>query len=50
MTTAQKIAGFIGITMVLTTLLLPGRSSQESALLTGATNLAKGTINSAEGR
>jgi hypothetical protein len=50
MSTAQKIAGFVGITMVLTALFLPGRSQQESAVLNGVTNLSKGTIQAAEGR
>jgi hypothetical protein len=49
MTTAQKIAGFVGITMVATALLLPGRSTQETAVLGGLTSLSKGVISSAEG-
>lgn len=50
MTTAQKFAGFVGIAMVVTALALPGRSSQETAVLNGLTNLSKGTISAAEGR
>jgi len=50
MTTAQKFAGFVGIAMVATALFLPGRSSQETAVLNGLTNLSKGTIGAAEGR
>ena len=50
MSTAQKFAGFVGIAMVVTALALPGRSSQETAVLTGLTNLSKGTISAAEGR
>ena len=50
MTTAQKIAGFIGIAMVITAVALPGRSTQETAVLNGLTNLSKGTISAAEGK
>jgi hypothetical protein len=50
MTVAQKIAGGVALAMVLTALLLPGRSTQESAVLQGVTNLSKGTIATAEGR
>lgn len=50
MTVAQKIAGGIAVAMVLTALFLPGRSAQENAVFTGATNLAKGSIQAAEGR
>ena len=50
MTALQKGAVFVGIAMVATALFLPGRSSQETAVLNGATNLFKGTISAAEGR
>jgi hypothetical protein len=50
MTSAQKIAAGIAIAMVATALFLPGRSTQETAVLQGATSLAKGTISAAEGQ
>lgn len=50
MSVAQKIAGGVAVAMVLTAMFLPGRSSQERAVLGGLTSLSKGTINSAEGR
>jgi len=50
MSTFQKFAGFVGIAMVVTALALPGRSSQETAVLNGLTSLSKGTISAAEGR
>lgn len=50
MTTAQKVAGFIGITMLATALFLPGRSNQETAVLKGLTSLSTGTIKAAEGQ
>lgn len=50
MSTAQKIAGFVGIAMVATALFLPGRSPQETAVLKGLTSLSTGTIAEAEGR
>jgi hypothetical protein len=50
MPVAQKIAGGIAIAIVLTALFLPGRSTQEAAVLKGATGLTTGAINSAEGR
>jgi len=50
MSVAQKIAGGVAIAMIITALALPGRSTQESAVLKGVTGLASGTIKSAEGR
>lgn len=50
MTVAQKIAGGVALAMVLTAVLLPGRSKQETAVLEGSTKLFKGTIAAAEGR
>ena len=50
MTAIQKIAGGVALAMVLSALFLPGRSSQEAAVLTGITNLSKGTIQASEGR
>jgi hypothetical protein len=50
MTTAQKLAGFVGIAMVVTALALPGRSTQETAVLKGLTSLSTGTIHAAEGQ
>jgi hypothetical protein len=50
MSTFQKLAGAVGIAMVITALALPGRSSQETAVLNGLTGLSKGTISAAEGR
>lgn len=50
MTVAQKIAGGIAIAMVATALFLPGRSSQENAVLGNLTKLTTGSINAAEGR
>jgi hypothetical protein len=50
MTAFQKIAGGVAIAMIVTALALPGRSSQETAVLSGLTNLSKGTISSAEGQ
>ena len=50
MTTFQKLAGFIGIAMVVTAVALPGRSTQETAVLNGLTGLSKGTIYAAEGK
>lgn len=50
MTFANKIASGIAIAMIATALFLPGRSTQESAVLNGATNLGKGVISSSEGR
>jgi len=50
MTTFQKFAGFVGIAMVITALALPGRSSQETAVLNGLTKLSQGTIKAAEGQ
>jgi hypothetical protein len=50
MTAAQKFAGFVGIAMVATALFLPGRSTQETAVLNGLTSLSKGTISAAEGQ
>jgi hypothetical protein len=50
MTFANKIATGVAIAMIATALFLPGRSTQESAVLNGATNLAKGTISTAEGQ
>lgn len=50
MSTFQKFAGFVGIAMVVTALALPGRSSQETAVLNGFTKLSTGTIKAAEGR
>lgn len=45
-----KIATGVAVAMVATALFLPGRSSQESAVLNGFTNLSKGTISASEGR
>lgn len=50
MTVAQKIGAGVAIAMIITALALPGRSSQESAVLNGTTNLLKGTISAAEGQ
>lgn len=50
MTVAQKIGGGIALAMIITALALPGRSSQETAVLQGFTNLSKGTISAAEGQ
>lgn len=50
MTVAQKIAGGIAVAMMITAVVLPGRSPQEGTVLTGLTNLSKGTIQAAEGR
>jgi hypothetical protein len=50
MTTAQKLAGAVGIAMVVTALALPGRSTQETAVLKGLTSLSTGTIHAAEGQ
>jgi hypothetical protein len=50
MTAFQKIAAGVAIAMVATALFLPGRSTQETAVLQGATTLAKGTISAAEGQ
>jgi hypothetical protein len=50
MTVAQKIAGGIAIAMVATALFLPGRSSQENAVLSNVTKLTTGSIAAAEGR
>jgi hypothetical protein len=50
MTVAQKIAGGVALAMVLTAVLLPGRSAQETSVLNGLTSLSKGTISAAEGR
>jgi hypothetical protein len=50
MTVAQKIAGGVAVAMIITAIALPGRSKQEGTVLTGLTNLSKGTIQSAEGR
>lgn len=49
MSTIQKLAAAVGIAMVATALLLPGRSAQEAAVLNGATKLSRGTIKAAEG-
>jgi hypothetical protein len=49
MSVAQKIAGFVGIAMVITSLTLKGRSTQEAAVLSGFQKLATGTISAAEG-
>lgn len=50
MTGFQKIAAGVSIAMVVTALFLPGRSSQETAVLGGLTSLSKGTISAAEGQ
>jgi hypothetical protein len=50
MTAVQKIAGGIAIAMVATALFLPGRSSQENAVLGNITKLTTGSIQAAEGR
>jgi hypothetical protein len=50
MTFANKIATGIAVAMIATALFLPGRSPQESAVLTGLTNLSKGSISAAEGQ
>lgn len=50
MTIAQKFAGMIGIAMIATALFLPGRSTQETAVLKGLTSLSSGTIHAAEGQ
>lgn len=50
MTFAQKIAGGIAVAMVITAIALPGRSTQESAVLSGLTSLSQGTIHAAEGQ
>jgi hypothetical protein len=50
MTAFQKIAAGAAVAMVATALFLPGRSTQETAVLQGATSLAKGTISAAEGQ
>lgn len=46
----QKFAGAVGIAMIATALFLPGRSSQETAVLNGLNKLSTGTIKAAEGR
>lgn len=50
MTVAQKIAGGVALAMVLTAVFLPGRSTQETAVLKGLTSLSQGTIKAAEGQ
>jgi hypothetical protein len=50
MPVAAKIAAGIAAAMIITSLALPGRSTQEASLLKGFTQLSTGTINSAEGR
>jgi hypothetical protein len=50
MTFAQKIAGGVALAMVLTAVFLPGRSTQETAVLKGLTSLSSGTISAAEGQ
>jgi hypothetical protein len=46
-----KPVGFaIAVAMVLTALFLPGRSAQESAVLSTLSSLATGSIRTAEGR
>jgi hypothetical protein len=45
-TTAQKAIGFVGVVMVLTAVLLPGR--QTVPVLNATRNLATGVIHSAE--
>lgn len=49
-TTAQMVAGGIAAAMIITAVALPGRSTQENTVLTGLTNLSKGTISTAEGQ
>jgi hypothetical protein len=49
MTAFNKIAAGVAIAMIATALFLPGRSTQESAVLTGLTSLSKGTISASEG-
>jgi hypothetical protein len=50
MTAFQKIAAGIAVAMVITALALPGRSSQEAAVLKGFQGLSTGTIKAAEGQ
>lgn len=50
MTAFQKIAGGIALAMVITAIVLPGRSTQETAVLGGLTNLGQGVIAESEGR
>jgi|HubBroStandDraft_2_1064218.scaffolds.fasta_scaffold68079_4 hypothetical protein len=47
---AKKLAVAVGLAMVLTALFLPGRSTQETAVLKGLTSLSTGTIQAAEGQ
>jgi hypothetical protein len=50
MTVAQKLAAAVGVAMVATALFLPGRSTQETAVLSGLRKVSTGTIAAAEGR
>jgi hypothetical protein len=50
MTGFQKIAVGVAVAMVATAVFLPGRSTQETAVLSGLTSLSKGTISAAEGQ
>ena len=50
MTFANKIAAGVAVAMIATALFLPGRSTQETAVLNGLTTLSKGTISAAEGQ
>jgi hypothetical protein len=50
MTFANKIAAGVAVAMIVTALFLPGRSTQETAVLSGLTSLSKGTISAAEGQ
>jgi hypothetical protein len=44
------ILGGVAIAMVITSLVLPGRSKQEATVLQALTSLATGSIATAEGR
>jgi hypothetical protein len=50
MSAFQKIAFGVAAAMVATAVFLPGRSTQETAVLSGLTSLSKGTISAAEGQ
>lgn len=47
---AKKLAVAVAVAMVITALALPGRSTQETAVLKGLTSLSSGTIKAAEGQ
>lgn len=50
MTTFQKFAAAAGVAMIITALALPGRSTQETAVLKGLTGLSQGSIHAVEGQ